>query len=716
MTDESTHVADLRIDMGMLLRALRSRWLRIAVVTAGILIATAAVLLFVPKTYESTAGLLVEERANVLEAGGGGGSTIPVAAMMASQIELIKSRDTLLSVIDMENLRSEPEFIGAGVSPTRLVGQLLGRKPAQVGLEETVLQNLNDRLTVVQERDSAVISVIVRTGQPELSARIANAIAEAHVRRRAGLSLSDTAAASGWLKQEVDRLRIKVQQAEAAVASYRIDNDLFPGTDSSNILNQQLSSLSGQITAAQERRSAAQARAGLIRGLLEAGQPLDGVSDVRGSAIVQELIQTRATLQGDLAQRSTTLLPAHPTIRALKAQIAEVDRQIASEARRVADTLEAEAEIEGNMEAALRDDLARLKVSVSTAARDNVTLAGLEREAKAQRDLLESYLARYNEALSRTESSSALPDVRVVTLAAPAVQPASPKTAMILGAVGFTALALQIGGVLFSELLSGRGLGERIRIEVAEPPTLQVPALEQVAATPRPGSEIGLLGAEEEAGFVEAARASRAPEEPVMRAAAEIAAALPDDAMAPATAGLGSLLDEVAAGQARVVMLAALDAGTEALEISDALVAGCLRLGLSVCRVDAGSGCAAEEPGLTDLSAGRASFGDVVHRVGEGLAEVCWGTLPAPERRSMKPATLVAALTDVYDVAIVNTGRIGLASTLPLFAGIDCRLVLVGDESADNARLAAATDDAAALGYDVSHVLSAVARRRAEVA
>src|SRR5690606_27500326 len=104
-------------------------------------------------------GLLVEERANLLDAGAGGGSTIPVAAMMASQIELIKSRDTLLSVIGSENLRSEPEFTGAGFSPTRLLGQLLGRKSEPVGLDETVLHNLNDRLTVVQERDSAVISV-----------------------------------------------------------------------------------------------------------------------------------------------------------------------------------------------------------------------------------------------------------------------------------------------------------------------------------------------------------------------------------------------------------------------------------------------------------------------------------------------------------------------------------------------------------------------------
>ena len=52
--------------------------------------------------------------------------------------------------------------------------------------------------------------------------------------------------------------------------------------------------------------------------------------------------------------------------------------------------------------------------------------------------------------------------------------------------------------------------------------------------------------------------------------------------------------------------------------------------GLSVCRVDAGSGRPSAAPGLTDLCAEQASFGDVVHRVRDGLAEVPWGELPRP--------------------------------------------------------------------------------------
>jgi len=725
MSIESTAPEDQRMDMRALLGAVLSRWLRIVIVSLLLLAVTFAVLLFVPKMYESSAGLLVEQRVNALTRVPNeqqAQPSIPVEAMMSSQIELIKSRDTLLSVIDSENLRSVPELTGAGASPIGFLLQLIGRKPADKSLDEIVVQNLNDRLTVVRERDSAVISILVRTTDPELSARIANAIANAHVSRRAGLSLADTAEASQWLQQEIDRLRVRVRGAETAVASYRVDNDLYSGANNTSILDQQLTNIASQITTAQERRSAAQSRADLIRGLLDAGQSIDGVPDVRASVVVQQLTQSRATLQGELAQRSSTLLSNHPTIKALHAQIREIEEQIAIEGRRVADALEAEAEIEGNVEASLRDDLTRLKLSVSTATKDNVTLESLEREAKAGRDLLESYLARHGDAVSRTESSSALPDVRVVTVAAPSVQPASPKTALILGAVGFIALALQIGAILFGELMSGRALTDRYGYRQIHEPELDETEAETeaevlegeseafgiVAEAPGVVDEPSPAAAEPEAevgifdGIAEATAepVESEPEIPAAAPTAEAAAAQPD------AFELDSLMADLAARQVRVVMLAALDGFHDCLEVSDRIVADCLHNGLSVVCVDAGSGYRTAELGLTDLSAGRASFGDVVHRVGGSLAEVPWGSMAALERRSMDPATLLAALVDVYDVVIVSTGRIGVASTLPVFAGVDCRLVLVGGEPPGAALLEAAREDAAALGFQVGQVVS----------
>lgn len=778
MSSDETRPEDQRIDMGALLGAIVSRWLRVLILTIGALGVTYGILQFVPKLYESTAALLVEQRENAATIGTTAQSStpsIPVEAMMSSQIELIRSRDTLMSVIDSENLRSEAEFTGTGFSPLTLIMQLIGRGPEPRSIDETVLANLNDRLSVVRERDSAVISINVRSQDPELAARVANAIAAAHVKRRTDLSLSDTAEASQWLEQEIARLRVKVAEAEDAVANYRTDKDLYTGTDNTSILDQQLTAIATQITEAQQRKNAAQSRANLIRELLAAGQPLEGVQAVRDSVVIQELSQTKASLQGELAQSSSTLLNNHPTIKALRAQIAAIEDQIEGEARRVADSLEAEATIEGNLEQSLRDDLTRAKLSVSTATKDTVTLEGLQRDAKAQRDLLESYLSRYSDASSRTNAGSALPDVRQITVAAPSVVPASPKTSLILGAVAFVALALQIGGILFGELMSGRALTDRAAYRPvhraveddeqgdAEPAAIgdlfdepqSEPATDEPFVAehddddhepvPEPfdeeiivpeartlaGSlESDMIAAQDDAAAdnpfgpqapryvatpaapaepapppsaiaaVAAAVAPPAPQRPRRRAPAEVDPAIGENALE-----LSNLSADIAIGRVRVVMLAALNDNRDCDLVSDTLIRDALRRGLSVVRIDAGSGRMSQEHGITDLSAEVVSFGDVVHRVREGLAEVPWGHLATIERRSMRPTTLIEALTDIYEVVIATTGRIGMSSALPIFAGVPSRLVLVSSTHPDRATVERAVEDAANLGFEVGQIV-----------
>ncbi|MDB5536815.1 MAG: hypothetical protein JWQ65_1690, partial [Devosia sp.] len=475
MAYESQALRDARIDLGAVFGAVVKRLPRIILVTVLLLAATFALLMFVPRMYESSAGILVEPRTNVFDTAGNAPSAAVsglAAGVVSSQIELIKSRETLLNVIDQLDLRSVPEFngSGSGPSPLGIISQFLGRKAAPANVDETVLANLLDRMTVIQERDSAIITVLVRSVDPELAAKIANAVANAHVARRTDLSLSDTVEASGWLGNEIAKLRVSVTDAENAVANFKVQNDLFVGANNTSLADQDLSSVATQISAAQERKSAALSRASLIRGLLERGAPIDGIADVRASAVIQQLTQEKARLQGEQAQKAATLLPNHPTIQALVAQINELNNQINIEGRRVAEGLESEAEIEANLETSLRSELTRAKGSASAATTNTVTLDSLEREAKAQRDLLASYLQRYSEATTRTE---ALPDVRVVSLAAASVSPASPKTPLILLAVGIVAAAAQMGLVILGELMSGRAIIEGRRVSYEDEPEVR---------------------------------------------------------------------------------------------------------------------------------------------------------------------------------------------------------------------------------------------------
>ncbi|MDF2798408.1 MAG: hypothetical protein K0R85_1152, partial [Devosia sp.] len=757
MSYEAHTVQDARIDMAALGGAVLRRLPRIILVTLLLLAATFAFLMLQPRLYESTAGILVEPRSNIYIRSANEQAPSLTGAetgVVSSQIELIKSRDTLLRVIDQLGLRSVAEFNGgdAGFSPLAMLTQMLGRTSAPNSIDETVLGNIYERLTVIQERDSRIISVIFRSTDPQRAAEIANAIANAHVARRAELSLSDTAEASGWLDAEINKLRSRVTEAEAAVANFKVDNDLFVGNNNTSLVDQQLSTIATQINAAQERKNAALSRAALIRGLLERGQPIDGVADVRDSAVIQQLSQEKARLQGERAQLSATLLGNHPNIRAADAQINELNNQIAIEGRRVAEALEAEAQIEADVEASLRADLTNAKTSASTATQDTVTLESLQREAAAQRNLLEGYLQRYSEAASRTDSNSTLPDVRVVTMAAPAVTPSSPRTQFALMLVGIASFLLQLGLVIFNELISGRAIipartivaprnqdeldavpfdeaelepdqrweepapvvtepeaelleddeplqrdAEPVFADASadtgdveeEPVAVEIPVAAQVeplapvivvptlVAEPLPEDEPGEPETDDDnepqpapeqvsdedgharlrRALLEVAPDLLVEDEPEQRsipdalAEAYAATALPParpsflDQKVPETLAFSDLAADLALGRTRLVILAGLGGHEDSAAMAEELVGDALAKGLSVALVDAGSARPTEEPGLSDLTNGAASFGEVVHKSADNsFAEVPWGQLPTLDRRSSKPVTLVEAL------------------------------------------------------------------------
>jgi succinoglycan biosynthesis transport protein ExoP len=498
MAIESPGEEVVRMDIKALRQAVGRRWLRILIVTLVLLGGTYFLLQLVPKSYESSSSILVESRDSAYTQPTGGGASGTVAAspdaMISSQIELVKSRDTLIDVVRSLKLAQVPEFNGHGKS---LLGSLTGLLHKVMGggatdttaaadtstatldpataassapvdnttgdgtvsaADDEAAAILADHLTVARARDAAVILVTVRSADPVLAAKLANAVAEADVARRAGLTLSDTADSAQWLDQQITQMRQRVSDAETKVANFKVNNDLYTGASSISLVDQQLTDMSAQISASRGRSDAAQSRSGLIRSLLAAGQPIDGVDDVRNSVTIQQLVQQRAQLVSSRAQLLATLLPTHPTVEAATAQISAIDKQITAEGRRVADALDAEVTIEATLQKTLQTNLDALKAKAANATKQTVTLDALDREAKADRNLLENYLTRFGDASSRTEANSTLPDVRVVTLATPSSTAASPKSTFILAAVAFVSLTLQIGAILFGELLSGRAL------------------------------------------------------------------------------------------------------------------------------------------------------------------------------------------------------------------------------------------------------------------
>src|ERR1700748_2958956 len=373
----------------------RKRWIIVPTVLAAALSMTAVN--FVTPRYKSEARILIDGRENVFLRPNGERNEERTALdpeAVTSQVQLLLSRDLAREIIKKNKLRALPDFdpVLQGFSPLKSLLALfgIGRDPFSLTPEERVLDAYYDRFTAYAVDKSRVIVVEFQSRDPDLAARVGNSIAEGYLVLQQGAGQDQAKSASQWLSGEIENLRKKVADAESRVEDFRSKSSLFVGTNNTTLSNQQMGELNTQLNNARGLKSDAESKARMIREMLQSGKPIEA-SEVLNSELIRRLSEQRVTLRGQLAEQSSTLLDGHPRIKELKAQLADLDRQIREEASKILRSLDNDARIAGGRVENLSSSLDQLKKQASSANGQDVQLRALEREAKAQRDLLESY-------------------------------------------------------------------------------------------------------------------------------------------------------------------------------------------------------------------------------------------------------------------------------------------------------------------------------------
>ena len=190
---------------------------------------------------------------------------------------------------------------------------------------------------------------------------------------------------------------------------------------------QELSELNTQITLAEGVRTEAEERAKSIKNILATKGTVVGSTDVLNSTIVQSLREQQVTSARRVAELSATYLPGHPKMIAAQNDLRNIDRQIRSEALKLVDSLDQQAQIADAREESLRARLEEMKGRKSTANLDEVKLKALERESAADKALLESLLLRYADASARQDLSTQPGMARIIQQAAVPTSPSFPK-------------------------------------------------------------------------------------------------------------------------------------------------------------------------------------------------------------------------------------------------------------------------------------------------
>jgi succinoglycan biosynthesis transport protein ExoP len=450
---------DSELDLSGLGSALwRKKW-RILGPTILIGLLTLIVVQVITPRYQSESRVIVEGRDNIYLRPDADKDTMDRTVdqeAVTSQAQLILSRDLANEVIAKLKLNQRPEFDPAlgGSSPIRSLLSMFGlvRNPMSMTPEERVLEAYYERLTVFPVDKSRVIVIDFLSEDPELAAQVANAIADGYLQLLQKVKQDQARSATQVLAGQVETLRKKVVEAEGKVEAYRARSNLLVGNNNTTLSAQQLGDMTGQLSAARAQKADAEAKAQLIREMLKSGQPIES-SDILNSELIRRLSEQRVTLRAQLAEQSSTLLDNHPRIKELRAQIADLDHQIGNEAATVARSLDNDAKIAGTRVDTLQASLDQLKGQAAVNNEDDVQLRELERDAKSQRDLLESYLAKYREASARDAVNASPADSRVISRATISNVPAYPKKLPTVLIAVLTTLIIASGFVLTKELL-----------------------------------------------------------------------------------------------------------------------------------------------------------------------------------------------------------------------------------------------------------------------
>ena len=432
-------------------------WIIVPTVLAAVL-SIAAVNLVTPR-YKSEARILIDGRENVFLRPNGERNeerNALDAEAVTSQVQLLLSRDLAREIIKKNKLAERPEFdpVLQGLSPVKSLLALfgIGRDPFSLTPEERVLDAYFDRFTAYAVDKSRVIVIEFQSRDPDLAARVANSIAEGYLVLQQGARQEQAKSAGQWLSGEIDNLRKKVAEAESRVEDFRSKSSLFVGTNNTTLSNQQMGELNTQLNNARALKSDAESKARLIREMLQSGKPIEA-SEVLNSELTRRLSEQRVTLRAQLAEQSSTLLDGHPRIKELKAQLADLDRQLREEASKISRSLDNDSRIAGGRVEGLSASLEQLKKQATSTNGQDVQLRALEREAKAQRDLLESYLAKYREANTRENIDAAPADGRIISRASVSNTPAYPKKLPIVLIATLATLMLSAGAIATGELL-----------------------------------------------------------------------------------------------------------------------------------------------------------------------------------------------------------------------------------------------------------------------
>jgi polysaccharide biosynthesis transport protein len=355
-------------------------------------------------------------------------------AYLETQTKILESETLALQTIKSMDLARYPEF--GGTPGTVAFGQ-----SGAASTRPAILGAFLGSLSVSRVPNSSLVEVRFEAEDPQLAAQIVNAHLQNYIEQNFRSKYDATTQASTWLSAELEELRIKVEKSEDARLGYERQNQIWQIDEKQNITTQKLGDLSKAVTEAQTDLAQKEA----LYGMATSGN-VDALPAARDNVVVQDLLKRKSDIDAQYAEAVNQYGPNYPKVQRLGAQRKEVDENLASTRKTVAESIEVEYNTARSHVGLLQDALDKQKTEANDLAEKLVQYHILEHDAESNKQLYDGLLQKLKEAGITAGLRSS--NIRVVD---PALVPTSPSRpqkarnillALLVGLVGGVGLAI----------------------------------------------------------------------------------------------------------------------------------------------------------------------------------------------------------------------------------------------------------------------------------
>lgn len=391
-----------------------------------------------------------------------------------TQFEVLKSRKLAKRVIEEMGLYTHPELHNPNDS-LLAQGSADNTQPNDSGTTVTTEYNFLDdtleleaepierqmavnrflkKLSVLPVKNTKLVRISFESSDPVLSARVANKIADTYIVSYLDSRMEMGEKATSWLGERLTGLKLKLEESQHKLLSYKEANGLIDiGGSVGSLSEQEIGIITGKLLDAEARMAQTKIMFDDVNTTKQKGPiALLGLPAIDSNEMVRRFKINRQEAQFNLDELSNRYGTKHPKVIDATSRLTTAQSNLNSQIYNIVDTIEKDYLIAEQTVASLEATLSAGKQEIQQVGRSQVELLHLEREVELNQKMYDTFYTRIREVDEAEDMSTT--NAQISEYAEAPLSPIKPRKALIVLLTLLLSLATAIAAAILGESMN----------------------------------------------------------------------------------------------------------------------------------------------------------------------------------------------------------------------------------------------------------------------